>query len=156
MIDLRGLSFGGTAALVTSMGLVVGFDAVTAAKSTIISGLFIVGLADNLTDSLSVHVYQESERLPEKEAFRTTVTNFIARFGISLSFVAIFVFAPASAAVFLCIAWGFTLLSCLSYFLARARAVSPSLEIVKHTAVAMLVIVISKIIGWALVVANAA
>ena len=89
MIDLRKVSFGGPVAIVTSMGLVVGLDAATAAKATVVSTLLIIGIADNLTDSLSVHIYQESERLPEREAFVTTVANFFAWFLVSISFIAI-------------------------------------------------------------------
>ena len=54
MIDLRKFSFGAPAAIVTGMGLIVGLDAATAAKATIVSSLLIIGIADNLTDSLSV------------------------------------------------------------------------------------------------------
>jgi len=52
MLDPRNYGFGSTAAVTTSMGLVVGFDAMPAARATVLSGLLIVGLADNLTDAL--------------------------------------------------------------------------------------------------------
>src|SRR5512140_2034663 len=79
MPRLRRISFGGTAAIVTSMAVIVGLHASAAQKSTIVGSLLIIALADNLTDSLGVHVYQESERLAEREAFRTTVANFTTR-----------------------------------------------------------------------------
>lgn len=85
--DLRRFSFGATAALVTGMGLIVGLNAATVGKSAVISSLLIIGLADNLTNSLSVHMYQESERLDEWHALRTTVANFFVRLLISISFV---------------------------------------------------------------------
>ena len=40
--------------------------------ATIVSGLLIVGFADNMTDSLSIHMYQEAEKLEERAAFRVT------------------------------------------------------------------------------------
>jgi hypothetical protein len=52
--------FGATSAIVTSVGLVVGFGSADVPKSAIISCLLIVGLADNLTDTLSIHIFQES------------------------------------------------------------------------------------------------
>ena len=55
------VSFGATTAIVTSVGPVVGFGSADVRKSAIISGLLIVGLADNLTDTLSIHIFQESE-----------------------------------------------------------------------------------------------
>jgi len=147
MFDPRRLSFGSTAAIVTSMGLIVGLDATTASKGALLGSILIAGLGDNLTDSLSVHIYQESERLPEREAFRTTGRNFIARLCVSLTYIFILVAFPQSMAVRLSVIWGFLLLSGLSYLLARARAVSAWSEIWKHGVVALVVILISKGIG---------
>ncbi len=147
MIDLRKLSFGSPAAMVTSMGLIVGLDAATAVKSTIVTSLLIIGIADNLTDSLSVHIYQESEGLPERGAFRTTVANFFARFLVSTSFIGILLLLPVSTAIPVSLIWGFGLLSVLSYFLARTRGVGTVPEILKHCAVAFVVIAISRAIG---------
>jgi hypothetical protein len=73
----------------------------------------------------------ETERLPERQAFRTTLINFAARFSLSISFAA--------------------LLSGLSYLVARTRFVSAFGEIWKHGAVALVVIPISKAVGaWIL------
>ena len=44
MIDLRKFSFGGPAAIVTGMALIVGLDAATAAKSTVVTSLLIIGV----------------------------------------------------------------------------------------------------------------
>jgi VIT1/CCC1 family predicted Fe2+/Mn2+ transporter len=147
MIDLRKLSFGSPAAIATGMGLIVGLNAATAVKSTIVTSLLILGIADNLTDSLSVHIYQESERLPERSAFRTTVANFFARFLISTTFIIILLLLPVSTAIPVSLVWGFVLLSVLSYFLARTRGVGAVAEILKHCAVAFVVIAISRAIG---------
>jgi hypothetical protein len=147
MINLQRVTFGGTAAIVTSMGLIVGLDAATVSKGTIVGSLLLVALADNLTDSLSVHMYQESERLPEREAFRSTVTNFFARLLVALSFVGLFLFVPTGLGVVLSMVWGFCLLSVLSYSIARRRSVAGFSEIWKHAAVAVAVIVVSKAIG---------
>jgi VIT1/CCC1 family predicted Fe2+/Mn2+ transporter len=147
MIELRKLSFGGPAAIVTGMGLIVGFDAATVAKSTIVISLLLFGIADNLTDSLSVHIYQESERLAERDAFRTTVANFLARFFVCITFIIILLLLPSSTAILVSMIWGFILLSVLSYFLARTRGVGAVSEILKHCAVAVAVIAISRAIG---------
>jgi hypothetical protein len=49
--------------------------------------------------------------------------------------------------IYVSIVWGFSLLSGLSYLLARARHVSAFPEIYQHVGVAIVVIVISKAIG---------
>jgi len=147
MPRLQHVSFGGPAAIVTSTGLIVGLHTVTPQKTAIIGTLLLVALADNLTDSLGVHIYQESERLAEREAFRTTVANFVTRLVLALSFVGLVLFVPNAALVYVTVAWGFTLLAGLSYLLAKARAVSPLSEICKHCAVALAVVALSKAIG---------
>ncbi len=145
---LRRISFGGTAAIVTSMGVIVGLNAATVQRAAIVGSLLIVALADNLTDSLGVHIYQESERLAEHEAFRTTVANFATRLLVSLSFIAIVVLIPTAAGAALSsLAWGLLLLAGLSHQLAKARGFAPLSEICKHCAVATIVIVLSAAIG---------
>ena len=147
MVDLRKLSFGGPAAIVTSMALIVGLDAATVTKATVIGSLLIIALADNLTDSLSIHIYQESERLAERQAFRNTVANFFTRLLIAFSFVAILFFSQMPVAVYACVIWGFFLLSGLSYLLAKERGAAVFPEIFKHSVIAFIVIAGSKVIG---------
>ena len=147
MIDLRKFSFGSPAAITTSMGLIVGLDSATAIKSTIITSLLIIGIADNLTDSLSVYIYQESERLPERGTFRTTVSNFFARFLVTITFIIVLLLLPSSAAIPVCLSWGFGLLSGLACLLAKSRGVKIVPEILKYCAVAFVVIAISTALG---------
>lgn len=147
MIKPTRISFGGTAAIATSMALIVGLDAANAGRAIIISALLIAAVADNLTDSLSVHMYQESERLDQKEAFVGTVANFVTRFVVCLSFVLIIALLRGHAAVIGGIVWGMSLLAALSCFLARHRKVSATAEVAKHLAVALVIILVSKSIG---------
>ena len=112
-----------------------------------VSALLIAAVADNLTDSLSVHMYQESERLEEREAFIGTLTNFATRFIVCLSFVLIVALFREHAAAVGGIVWGMSLLSVLTYILARHRKVSAISELGKHLAVALVVVFVSKSIG---------
>ena len=146
-MHIRNFSFGAAAAIVTSMGLIIGLDAATATKAAILSGLLIVAIADNLTDSLSVHMYQEAERLEPRAAFHATLTNFATRLGLSLSFVLLVAILPAGLAAIASILWGLLLLSGLTYVIARNRKVRVMPEIGKHLAVALVVILASKAIG---------
>jgi len=145
--DIRKLSFGGPAAIVSSMALIVGLDAATASRATVVTSLLIIGIGDNLTDSLSVHIYQESEKSSKSKAFETTAANFVTRVVVTFSFVLLFLFVPALVAIDVCVVWGFILLSCLSVLLARVRGTSVVWGIVEHSALAMIVIALSKGIG---------
>ena len=87
MFNPRTFTFGGTSAIVTSMGLIIGLQSATAPPPTIVSGLLVIALADNISDSPSIHMYQEADRLEGKGAFRTTLANFVSRLLVALSFV---------------------------------------------------------------------
>jgi len=147
MIKPTRISFGGTAAIVTSMALIVGLDAAHAGRATMVSALLIAAVADNLTDSLSVHMYQESERLEQREAFVGTLTNFATRFIVCLSFVLIVVLFREHVAAVGGIIWGMSLLTVLTCILARYRKVSAMSEVGKHLAVALVIIFVSRSIG---------
>jgi len=151
MVDLRRHSFGSTAGITTSMGLIAGLNATAAMKVTVLASLLIVGVADNLTDALAIHVYQESEGLAEPKAFRSTIANFLTRLVVTISFLTVVMLTPESIVVPLALAWGLTLLSGLSYLLARVRAVSAWAQMFRHAVVAVAVILISRLIGkWIL------
>lgn len=147
-MKIGNVSFGGTAAIVTSVALIFGLDAATATKSTIVSGLLIVALADNLTDALSMHVYQESERrLEPHDAFLATWSNFLARLLLALTFVLLVVVFPIASAVVASAVWGLLLLVALTWAIARERKVSFAVELGKHCGAALAVIAASRGIG---------
>jgi succinate dehydrogenase/fumarate reductase cytochrome b subunit len=141
------ISFGGTAAIVTSMGLILGLDAAASSRQSITGVLLIVALADNLSDSLSVHVYQEAEQLESREAFRSTLANFVTRLLVALSFVVLVIALPRHALVAVTLAWGFFLLALLTFRIARARGARVGKEIAKHVVIAAIVIVTSRWLG---------
>jgi hypothetical protein len=147
MAQLTKLSYGSTAAIVTSMGLIGGLGGGIASKAAVTASLLVIAIADNLTDSLAIHVYQESEKLESRQAFHSTVANFFARLLVASSFVLIVLLAPKQLVVPVGLGWGMALLATLSFFVARARSAAPILEVAKHLAIALAVIVVSKAIG---------
>ncbi len=147
MFKTSRISYGGTAAVVTSMALISGLSAADATKAVIVSALLIAALADNLTDALSVHIFQESEQLDQKDAFTGTMTNFVTRLLLCLSFVLLVVLFPLALAAKVAMVWGMLLLATLTYLVARERKVKPISEVVKHLLVASAVIIASNMTG---------
>jgi len=133
--------------VVTSMALISGLSAADTTKPVIVSALLIAALADNLTDALSVHVFQESEQLDQKDAFTGTLTNFATRLLLCISFVPLVVLFSLAHAATVAIIWGALLLATLTYLVARERKVNPVLEVAKHLLVASAVITASMLIG---------
>ncbi len=148
MLRTNRISFGGTAAIVSGMALIVGLDAVDASRKTIVSALLIAALADNLTDSLSVHIYQESEHMAQREALTGTLSNFAARLALGASFAALVALLPRPLAPAVALGWGMFLLAALSWVLARERQANPVAEVAKHLLVATAVLFVSRLIGY--------
>lgn len=141
------VSFGGTAAIVTSTSLILGMDAATGSRQAIVSALLVFAVADNLTDALSVHAYQEAERLAERESFVSTLSNFGVRLLIAMTFVGIVLGSPATWVPLIAAGWGLLLLALLTAWLARSRQAPVTREVAKHLAVAIGVIGLSRWLG---------
>jgi hypothetical protein len=128
--------------------LIVGFGSAEVPKSAIVSGLLIVGLADNLTsDTLSIHIFQESELLEQRSAFRITIGNVLTRACIAGTFVTLSLLLSGLSAVLACLAWGLTLLVGLTCLVARTRRASAATELLKHITLAAIVVLASGLIG---------
>ncbi len=153
MFKTSRISYGGTAAVVTSMALITGLNSADATKSVIISALLIAAVADNLTDALSIHVFQESAQLDQKSAFIGTITNFITRLLLCISFIPLITYFPLAHIDQFAIIWGMLLLAAITSLVAFERKVKLLPEILKHLLVAATVITASEIIGhWISVV----
>jgi len=140
-------SFGATAAIITNLALVVGLRTGEHAKISIIGGMLIIALADNISDSVGIHIYQESECLAQKEVWISTLTNFTSRLLVSLTFIACVLFLPLPLAVLVSLVWGLLLLSFISYRIARERRLSPYTAMLEHMLIALCVIFMSDFFG---------
>ncbi len=147
MFKLNKFSIGGTAAIITSMGLIAGLGHGEDGKAAIIAGLLIIAIADNIADSLSIHIYKESEGANRKEILLATYGNFLARLLVVLTFVVIVAMAPVKSVVIISSVWGLALLTFLSYSIAQAKQTNTTREVIWHLVVAILVIIGSRLLG---------
>ncbi|MDD5686466.1 MAG: hypothetical protein PHE88_01365 [Elusimicrobia bacterium] len=144
---LANFSYGGTSAIITNISIIIGLGETNVHRSGIIGGLLIIGIADNISDSLGIHIYKESELCDVKESFVLTIFNFITRFLISLSFIFIVLLLPITSAQIISSIWGLSILSCISYIIAKRNKQNIPLELFKHIGIAILVIIASKYMG---------
>lgn len=145
-MNLRGYAFGVTAAVLTSMALIVGLGSGDSGKNAIIAGLLIIGVADNLSDTLGIHIFEESDAR-ETKALGISVSNYVTRLFAVFTFVALVVLLPLDVARVVSLVWGAALLSVLTYFIARARSARPAPQIALHLMVAAVVVAMSQVIG---------
>lgn len=145
--EITNYVFGGTSAIVTSLALIIGLNSSANAKLAIISSLLIIALADNISDSLGIHIYQESQGLKAKNVWFKTATNFFTRLLVSLGFIAIVAFLPLAVATYAAVVYGLATLAVFSYFIAIAGGKKPVSSIMEHLFIAVVVIVLSKLAG---------
>lgn len=140
-------SFGSTSAIITNIALIIGLDTAPNAKTAIIGSLLVMALADNISDTLGIHMYQESEGLSRKRVWFLTFTNFLSRFVTSLGFIAIIAVFPLQIAVVLSLMYGLAILTTVSYLIAKGKNIRPWTSICEHLVIAVIVITLSRFAG---------
>ena len=145
--DLSKFSFGATSAITTSLALIVGLDTVSNPKMSIISALLLLAFADNISDSLGIHVYRESESSESKSPKVYTISNFLTRLIITLMFVLLVALLPLNYAIIASLVIGLLILTILSYLIAVQQNVHPLPAILHHLGVAVIVLATSHFIG---------
>jgi len=139
--------FGATSAIITNLGLITGLYFTPNAQINIIGSIMVIALADNISDSLGIHIYQEADHLSTREIWLSTFTNFATRLSVSLVFILIVVFFPLYEAILYLIILGLLLLSIISYIIAKNRKINPVRAIAEHLLIAAVVIFLSKYLG---------
>lgn len=145
MKKLNRFSFGATSSITTSLSIIVGLDATAHPKLTIISALAVLAVADNISDSLGIHMYREAENAHQTTWY--TFTNFFTRLVLTGIFAAIVLFLPDHLMVPFTIALGMTVLSVLSYGIAVDQKINPPKEILKHLFIAVIAMTASHFVG---------
>ncbi len=153
-LPLTRISFGSASAIITNMALITGLSSAVNAKVGIIDGLFVIAIADNLSDSLGIHIFQESEGQNSRNVWISTFTNFVSRLIVSLGFVIIVALLPLNIAILASLVYGLAVLSLVSRAVAERKRVAPLPIIVEHAAVALVIVLLSKYLGG-LIVNNA-
>jgi vacuolar iron transporter family protein len=145
--DPSKFSFGATSSTVTSLGIIFGLLSSGNPQASIIGSLLVIAVADNIADSLGIHIYRETTTTEKENTRMFTISNFITRFGITLTFVVLFASLPIDYAAIFCVVIGLGILVFLSYLIGVQRKTSTIKEILIHLGVAIPVIVISHFLG---------
>ncbi len=148
--DPSRFSFGATSSTVTSLGIVFGLWTSGNPKASVIGALLVIALADNIADSLGIHIYREATTTTKENTRMFTISNFITRFGITLTFVAFFAVLPIEYAAISCTVMGLGILIFLSYLIGVQHKTSTLREVAIHLGIAIPVIVISHFLGQAI------
>jgi vacuolar iron transporter family protein len=147
MSHLTKYSFGATSAIITCLAFIIGLSQSPNPKMSIVGSLLVIAIADNISDSLGIHIYQESDLKQQRVVRVSTVLNFLTRFGVILVFIAFVVVLPIFLAIWASIAWGLTLIVVISYYISREQKTNPYTAILMHVGVAVIVILASNVLS---------
>jgi VIT1/CCC1 family predicted Fe2+/Mn2+ transporter len=143
-----GLFFGATSGVITTLGLITGLNAGTQSITAVLGGIFVIAVADSMSDALGIHLAEEANPATDHQhVWQATITTFLTKFVFTLSFAVPLLLLPLGPAVIASILWGMLVIIVLSYFLARSQNQSPWFIILEHLGIAILVVVLSQFIG---------
>jgi VIT1/CCC1 family predicted Fe2+/Mn2+ transporter len=143
-----GISFGLASGVITTLGLIVGLHAGTHSTLAVVGGVLTIAVADALSDALGIHIAEESnpQRSP-RQVWLATFATFTTKFLMALSFLVPLLVFELGTAIVAGITWGFTVLTLLSWRLARAQGAPPWRVIGEHLLIAGAVVVTTHLIG---------
>jgi VIT1/CCC1 family predicted Fe2+/Mn2+ transporter len=144
----KGLGFGLTSGVITTLGMMVGLSASTELKTAVIGGIIAIAIADAFSDAVGIHISEESEsEHGAKEIWEATFSTFLSKFLIALTFVLPVLAFELHIAITVSIIWGLTLIIIFSYYVAVQQGVKAHKVVLEHVAIVVLVIVITHYVG---------
>jgi len=144
----KGFSFGLTSGVITTLGLIVGLWATTESKFIIVGGIFVIAIADALSDSMGMHISEESKkRTSKKRVWEATFSTFFSKFVFALSFAIPILLLDLKLAMIVSVVWGLFLISCLSFYISKKDKISRLKVIVEHVVLTVFVVLVSYGVG---------
>lgn len=145
----KGFGFGLTSGIITTLGLIIGLKASTNSTLAIIGGIVIIAVADSLSDSLGMHISEETDsRNSHKHVWESTISTFLFKFIFAISFIIPFLIFNISNAIIISIIWGILLISLFSCYIAKKSKNSCVRVVIEHLLITIFVIVLSHYLGY--------
>lgn len=143
-----GISFGLTSGVITTLGLIVGLHSGTHSTLAVTGGVLTIAVADAMSDALGIHIAEESHRQRSpRQVWQATLATFAAKLLMALTFLVPLLVFELGTAIVASIAWGFAVLTVLSWRLARAQGTAPWRVIGEHLLIAAIVVVATHLLG---------
>lgn len=143
-----GFSFGLTSAVITTLGLMIGLHSGTHSRGVVIGGILTIAIADAFSDSLGIHISEESENAHTTcQIWCSTIATFASKFLFTMSFLIPVILFSLKAAIAISLIWGFLTLTIFSYLLALKQKKKPWKIIFEHLFIAFVVIGFTHFVG---------
>lgn len=145
----KGLGFGLTSGIITTLGLMIGLAFGTSSKSIVLGGILLIAVADALSDAMGIHISEEagSKQTTHKQIWESTLATVFFKSIFALSFAIPLLLFTLQTALIVSIVYGFTLLTIFSYNMAKLRKDKPFKVVLEHLSLASFVIIATYFIG---------
>ena len=144
----KGISFGTTSGVITTLGMIVGVNASTSSRLAVIAAIVAIAIADAFSDAVAMHVSEESEGVHSRnDVFQATLSTFFTKFIFALSFVVPIWFLALDIAVVVDIIWGLLIMTVFNIFLARSQKEGVLRVVFEHLTIAVAVVLITYFVG---------
>ncbi len=142
-----GITFGLTSGTITTLGLMIGLYSGTNSRSVVIGGILTIAIADSLSDALGIHISEESDHTRSTlQVWTATVATFLSKL-YAITFVFPVLLFDLPVAININLIWGFTILTILSYYLAKSQGVKPWKVILEHLVITAVVVSLTHFLG---------
>lgn len=145
----KGLGFGVTSGVITTLGMIVGLNSATHSFGAVVGGILAIAVADAFSDALGIHVSEESQNgMKKRNLWIASIFTFLTKFIVASIFIIPFLFLSLSYAVYVSIVWGLFMLVVYNYRLAKKKNKKPAKIITEHVIIAIIVIIITRYVGY--------
>lgn len=143
-----GISFGLTSAVITTLGLIVGLHSGSHSRSVIFAGILTIAIADAFSDALGIHISEEADKTNTfRQIWGATVSTFLTKFLVAITFAVPVLLLSLPVAIIVNLIWGMSILSFLSYVIAKLQGDPPWKTVGEHFLIAILVIAVTHCVG---------
>ena len=144
----KGVSFGLTSGVITTLGMIVGVNASTSSRLAVIAAIVAIAIADAFSDAVAMHVSEESESVhTKKDIWEATMATFLTKFIFAMTFVIPLLFLTLDSAVLVDIIWGLLIMTVFNIFLARSQEENVLRVVFEHLTIAIIVVLITFSVG---------
>ncbi|MHA2433335.1 MAG: hypothetical protein ACXADO_08925 [Candidatus Thorarchaeota archaeon] len=144
----KGLSFGLTSGVITTLGMIVGVNASTSSRLAVIAAIVAIAIADAFSDAVAMHVSEESEGVhARKGVWEATMATFLTKFTFAMTFVIPIWFLALDIAVLVDIIWGLLIMTVFNILLARSQEEKVLRVVFEHLTIAVVVVLITYFVG---------
>ncbi len=146
----RGLNFGLTSGIITTLGLMIGLNSAVSSKLAVIGGILTIAIADAFSDSLGMHISEESTGAKPANVLNATKYTFLSKFLVPLTFLIPVLLFSLNTAIIVSIVWAFLFLFYTNYIMAKKIGKNPYPIILEHLTLMFVVILLTHLTGKAI------